>query len=46
MYHGERFNSISHLIGATLALAALVRVVALALTAKAGLITHSAHDAS
>jgi hemolysin III len=30
MYHGERFNSISHLIGATLALAALVVLVVFA----------------
>lgn len=29
MYHGERFNSITHLIGATLALAALVVLVVL-----------------
>ena len=27
MYHGERFNSISHLVGAALALAALVALV-------------------
>ena len=30
MYHGERFNSISHLVGATLALAALVVLVVFA----------------
>ena len=30
MYHGERFNSISHLIGATLALTALVVLVVFA----------------
>lgn len=30
MYHGERFNSISHLIGATLALAALMVLVVFA----------------
>jgi len=28
MYHGERFNSISHLVGAALALAGLVAVAA------------------
>ena len=30
MYHGERFNSISHLVGATLALAGVVVLVTLA----------------
>jgi len=30
MYHGERFNSITHLVGATLALAALVVLVVFA----------------
>ena len=30
MYHGERFNSISHLVGATLALAGVVVLVVLA----------------
>ena len=30
MYHGERFNGISHLIGAVLALAGLVILVVLA----------------
>ena len=32
MYHGERFNSISHLIGAALALVGLLRSPALALS--------------
>ena len=30
MYHGERFNSISHLVGAALALAGAVLLIVLA----------------